>query len=135
MALCVWSARRSKAPRLARAAAGVRRSGTLAMKQLTLHCKAGPDGTSYGACPFAHAIRLCLESKSLSYKLEPHGPDNKPVWLLDNPNVPTTNDIDKTNDALRATIMAKYEQKADLVNAIFDSIQYFVKTKIYHHMS
>ena len=38
-------------------------------------------------------------------------------------------DIDKTNDALRATIMAKYEQKADLVNAIFDSIQYFVKTK------
>ena len=31
-------------------------------------------------------------------------------------------DIDKTNDALRATIMAKYEQKADFVNAIFDTV-------------
>lgn len=63
-----------------------RRSSTLTMQEappLTLHCKAGPDQTSYGDCPFAHAVRLCLETKSLSYNLEPHGPDNKPAWLLE----------------------------------------------------
>ena len=44
--------------------------------------KAGPDGKAFGDCPFAHATRMALEHKGVAYELMPHGPDNKPDWLL-----------------------------------------------------
>ena len=51
---------------------------------LTLHVKAGPDGNTFGDCPFAHALRIALEHKDLDYSLEPHAPDSKPGWLVAN---------------------------------------------------
>jgi len=65
-------------------AATLRRASALTMQEgaaITVHCKSGPDGVSFGDCPFAHAVLLCLEAKSLSYSVEPHGPNNKPEWL------------------------------------------------------
>jgi len=54
---------------------------------MTLFLKAGPspDGTKLpvGDCPFAHAVRLVLEEKGLSYQIQPCSPDTKPEWLLD----------------------------------------------------
>ena len=50
---------------------------------LQLHIKAGPDGRSVGDCPFAHAVRICCEAKQLQVEVLPHGPMNKPQWLVD----------------------------------------------------
>lgn len=51
---------------------------------MVLYLKAAEDGKSVGDCPFAHYIRLILEEKGLSYKVEPcAGPEDKPNWLLD----------------------------------------------------
>jgi glutathione S-transferase len=50
---------------------------------MELYCKAGPDGTSVGDCPFAHYVRLVLEEKGLDYKLIPTVPETKPVWLIE----------------------------------------------------
>ena len=74
----------SRRPAAAVARAGRRALPSMAAQPpLALHCKAGPDGASYGDCPFAHGVRLCLEAKSLAYQLEPHGPNNKPTWLVE----------------------------------------------------
>lgn len=50
---------------------------------MTLYCKAGPDGTSVGDCPFAHYVRLVLHEKNLEYDLRPSTPETKPLWLVD----------------------------------------------------
>ena len=50
---------------------------------MTLYCKAGPDGTSIGDCPFCHAVRLLLEEKGLAYELQPATQETKPQWLLE----------------------------------------------------
>lgn len=73
--------------------------------KLVLHCKAGPDGQSYGDCPFAHAVRLALEVKDLEYSLAPHGPNNKPDWLVANhggsmPALEIIGDNDSQTDVL-----------------------------------
>jgi glutathione S-transferase len=52
--------------------------------QLRLHAKAGPDGQSFGDCPFAHAVRMVMEHKGVSYSLLNHGPEAKPAWLIEN---------------------------------------------------
>lgn len=48
---------------------------------MTLYVKAGPDGTSLGDCPFAHYVRMVLETKGLDYELKPCVQDTKPGWL------------------------------------------------------
>jgi glutathione S-transferase len=48
---------------------------------MTLYVKAGPDGTSLGDCPFAHFVRMVLETKGLEYELKPCVQDTKPGWL------------------------------------------------------
>lgn len=50
---------------------------------MELYCKAGPDGTAVGDCPFAHYVRLVLEEKGLDYELKPVVPETKPVWLME----------------------------------------------------
>ena len=50
---------------------------------MTLYCKAGPDGTSNGDCPFAHFVRLVLEEKKLPYELKPSVQATKPDWLIE----------------------------------------------------
>jgi glutathione S-transferase len=50
---------------------------------MTLYCKAGPDGTLLGDCPFAQYVRLVLEEKGLEYELQPTVQDTKPVWLVE----------------------------------------------------
>ena len=50
---------------------------------MTLYVKAGPDGTSLGDCPFAHYVRLVLETKNLDYELIPAVPETKPSWLVE----------------------------------------------------
>jgi glutathione S-transferase len=50
---------------------------------MELYCKAGPDGTVVGDCPFAHFVCLVLEEKGLDYTLIPTVPETKPVWLLE----------------------------------------------------
>lgn len=54
---------------------------------MTLYLKAGPspDGATLtvGDCPFAHAVRLVLEEKGLTYEVQPCSPDTKPEWLVD----------------------------------------------------
>eukprot|EP00980_Cylindrotheca_fusiformis_P018691 scaffold6226_cov118-Cylindrotheca_fusiformis.AAC.5 len=50
---------------------------------MTLYLKAGPDGSSVGDCPFAHAVRLVLEEKGLDYTVQPTTPESKPDWLID----------------------------------------------------
>jgi RNA polymerase-associated protein len=50
---------------------------------MTLFVKAGPDGTSVGDCPFAHAVRLVLEEKGLSYDIQPCTSETKPDWLVE----------------------------------------------------
>ena len=50
---------------------------------MTLYCKAGPDGSSIGDCPFCHAVRITLEEKQLAYHLIPTTADTKPAWLVD----------------------------------------------------
>jgi hypothetical protein len=46
---------------------------------MELYCKAGPDGTETGDCPFAHYVRLVLEEKGLDSELKPTVPETKPV--------------------------------------------------------
>ena len=50
---------------------------------LTLHVKAGPDGRAIGDCPFAHACRLVASAKNLPLDIEPHAPNAKPAWLVE----------------------------------------------------
>jgi glutathione S-transferase len=50
---------------------------------MTLYLKAGPDGTSVGDCPFAHYVRLVLETKGLEYEVQPTTPQTKPQWLVE----------------------------------------------------
>ena len=50
---------------------------------LQLHVKAGPDGSSIGDCPFAQAIRLVAGAKNLDVAVLPHGPKEKPAWLVE----------------------------------------------------
>jgi glutathione S-transferase len=50
---------------------------------MTLYCKAGPDGTLVGDCPFAHYVRLVLEERGLEYDIVPTVPETKPVWLIE----------------------------------------------------
>lgn len=49
---------------------------------IALYCKAGPDGTSIGDCPFCHAVRLVLEELRLDYVLIPATTETKPKWLV-----------------------------------------------------
>lgn len=49
---------------------------------LTLHVKAGPDGTSIGDCPFAHACRIVAGAKDVALDVVPHSPTGKPDWLV-----------------------------------------------------
>lgn len=49
---------------------------------MTLYCKAGPDGSTIGDCPFCHAVRLVLEELDLDYELIPATAETKPKWLL-----------------------------------------------------
>ena len=49
---------------------------------LELHIKAGPNGRVAGDCPFAHAIRIAAAAKSIDLNILPHGPTNKPEWLV-----------------------------------------------------
>lgn len=46
---------------------------------MTLYCKAGPDGTAVGDCPFCHSVRLVLEELNIDYDLS----YQKPIWLVD----------------------------------------------------
>jgi glutathione S-transferase len=50
---------------------------------MELYCKAGPDGTAVGDCPFAHYVRLVLEEKGLDYEHKPTVAETKPIWLLE----------------------------------------------------
>lgn len=50
---------------------------------MTLYCKAGPDGTAMGDCPFCHSVRLVLEELNLEYEIIPTTAETKPKWLLD----------------------------------------------------
>lgn len=50
---------------------------------ITLYCKAGPDGSSIGDCPFCHAVRLILEELHIDYELIPATTETKPQWLVD----------------------------------------------------
>ena len=52
------------------------------VESLVLHVKAGPDAVSIGDCPFAHALRIVLNTKGLPVDVQPHGPNNKPTWLV-----------------------------------------------------
>jgi glutathione S-transferase len=50
---------------------------------MTLYLKAGPDGRSVGDCPFAHFVRLVLETKGLEYDVQPATQETKPKWLVE----------------------------------------------------
>jgi len=50
---------------------------------MTLYVKAGPDGISFGDCPFAHYVRMVLHEKQLEYDLCPCTAETKPTWLID----------------------------------------------------
>lgn len=66
-----------------RAALALLTTSMPAVNALQLHVKAGPDGTSVGDCPFAHAIQIVAGAKGLPLEVVPHGPDAKPAWLLE----------------------------------------------------